>query len=297
MARVDYAQLEQRAADDAPPAEAPPSKRAKRGAATAAAGAAPEEAPPSKRTKRGGDGSAAAPSPSAAAAPSLAAEAEAEADSEAGAPGGDDTELAAIGESERITLTRATSAEFCLTKDEHLATLPYAERPNPHARSAAPMRLYSHRDVLALAFRVHGGRAGLDAARVKREARAKRMADARGARTADRRAELAAALKAQGLKIRSDSWLCDQYLKHGPTAQWPLQAVVRRMGEMRYLHEHTNYGTVLRRVRNQYKEYGERWDAQETADEAEQRVLRGAGGYPAVWPWLAAPGAAASKAA
>jgi hypothetical protein len=69
------------------------------------------------------------------------------------------------------------------------------------------------------------------------------------------------------------------------------------MAQMRFLHEHTSYGTVLRRVRNQHKEFGGRWDAQETADEAEQRVLRAIGGYPAVWPWLAAPGAAASKAA
>ena len=258
VARVDYAQLEKRVDDGAPPG-----KRTKRGAA-AAAGAAPEEAPPSKRAKRG---AAAAAAQRAAASPSPAAEVEAAA--EAGAPGGDDAELAAIAESERITLTRATSAEFCLTKEEHLATLPYVARPNPHARSAAPMRLYSHRDVLALAFRVHGGRAGLDAARAKREERAERVAKARRARTTDRRAELAAALAAQGLTIRSDSWL----------------------------HEHTSYGTVLRRVRNQYKEFRGRWDAQETADEAEQRVLRAVGGYPSVWPWLAAPGAAASKAA
>ena len=253
-AKVDYAALD--GDSDSPPPEAPPPKRAKR-----AAGGASNKAP-----------AAAAPAPS--------------------GDDGEDVDVELAGVHGRITLSRATGEEFCLTKAQ-LAALPYDEAPNPHAKSSgAPMRLYQHRDVLALALRLHGGRVGLDAAREKRAERSQRAASAAAQRTSDRRAELTAALAAQGLTRRSDSWLCEQYLKRGPTAEWPLEAVVRRMAQMKYLHEHTDYRAILRDIRNDIRECGERWDAVETAEDAEQQALP-PGGYPAVWPWLAASGAAA----
>lgn len=261
-------------------APAPPLRRSGRTkakvdyAAIERAGSPPPEAPPPKRAKRAAGGA------SAAAAPAAVAPA-----------GDDDVELAGVLRVHgRITLSRATGEEFCLTKAQ-LAALPYEEAPNPHAkRSGAPMRLYQHKDVLALALQLHGGRVGLDAARAKRADRSQRAASAAAQRTSDRRTELSAALAAQGLKLRSDSWLCEQYLKHGPTAEWPLAAVVRRMAQMKYLHEHTDYRNILRDIRNDIRECGERWDAVETAEDAEQQALP-RGGYPAVWPWLA--GAAA----
>ena len=67
------------------------------------------------------------------------------------------------------------------------------------------------------------------------------------------------------------------------------------MAEMKYLHEYTKYGKILRRIRDDIRSIGERWDAEETAEEAEQQALPH-GGYPAVWPWLAgATGAAGAK--
>ena len=249
-------------------------------AAMERAGSPPPEAPPPKRAKRAAGG-ASAVAPAAVAPAPVGDDDEDDAD--------DDADELLAGVHGRITLSRATGDEFVLTKAQ-LAALPYEEAPNPHAKSSALMRLYQHRDVLALALRLHGGRIGLDAARAKRAERSQRAASAAAQRTSDRRSELSAALAAQGLKLRSDSWLCEQYLKHGPTAEWPLAAVVRRMAQMKYLHEHTNYRDILRAIRNDIRECGERWDAVETAEDAEQQALP-PGGYPAVWPWLAGPAA------
>jgi hypothetical protein len=111
--------------------------------------AARTDSPPKKRAKR--------------AAPQHAA-----ADADDGA-----AELADVAPGARITLARATSEEFCLNKAQlEAARLRYNEAPNPHAkRSGAPMRLYDQREVLSLALRLHGGRAGLEAVRAKRSAR------------------------------------------------------------------------------------------------------------------------------
>ena len=155
MAKVDYAALAARA--DSPSPEAPAPKRAKRARGAAAAAAMPAQA----------TAPAPAPSPSASA--------------------GDELD----GVSGRITLSRATGEEFCLSKAQlEAASLPYATARNPHAKSAAPMRLYDHRQVLELALRIHGGRAGLDAARAKRAARSQRAAEAAAERTGGRRTAL-----------------------------------------------------------------------------------------------------------
>jgi hypothetical protein len=286
VARVKYAKLEARDA-----LEEPPSRPVKRSAAAAA----PAAAPPSKRAKRSSGAVAAAASPLAAATPTEAAKApskrEKRSSGGAAPAAAAGPELATIPADARITLTRATSAEFCLNKDKHLSQLPYESCPNPHSAEYANMRLYSHRSVLALALQVHGGRAGLAAARAAREIRSKRMTEVHAERVESRRAELSEALAEQGLAIRSDSWLCDQFMKHGETDDWPLHAVVRRMGEMKYLHLHTRYNSILRGLRDGIKARGKLWDPQETAEEAEKDALK-TGGYPAVWPWMAARAAA-----
>ncbi len=185
-----------------------------------------------------------------------------------------------------ITLTRAMG-EYCLKKDQLMA-LQHVLKPNPHYRTAgSPMILFSLRDVVALSLRTHGGQAGLEARRTSKAARSEALKQGRVRRSGDRESELSAALAQQGLKLRSDSWLCDQYLKHGPTHEWPLSAVVRRMGEMKYLHEYTDYRSKLEAVRDNYRMMHERWSPGETEAIAEEEALEvGTGDYPDVWPWL-----------
>jgi hypothetical protein len=58
------------------------------------------------------------------------------------------------------------------------------------------------------------------------------------------------------------------------------------MCQMRWLHNHTDYPAQVRELRQQFYEAGERWEAGELGDMAEQIVLGEHGGWPARWPWL-----------
>jgi hypothetical protein len=188
-----------------------------------------------------------------------------------------------------ITQTRALGSEFCLSKKD-LALLPRSEMPNPHYRNAAPMKLFRCSDLWAAALKKHGSASGVFHAAAKRDAAATKRARTKAKKAKDRKAELAAALQRYGLTIRSDSFLCKNYLAHGATAEWSLDRVVRRMAEMRFLHDHTDYSSVLSRIRDEYRQNRERYDAQETAEQAESEVVCNLpeGDWPEQWPWMRA---------
>ena len=188
-------------------------------------------------------------------------------------------------EIERITKGRALGPEFCLGEKD-LVMLEYEEAANPHFRAGAPMKLYALEDVLARSHAKHGGAAGVEAAAAKRAATAAKRAATKQEKFDDRRAQLVAALGEFRLELRSDSALCDLFIRRGGLE---LDQVVRRMCEMRFLHEYTPYRNVLYSIRDEWREMGERWDADETAAEAEAQAVREVGGWPARWPWL--PGA------
>jgi hypothetical protein len=187
------------------------------------------------------------------------------------------------GEVERITKGRALGPEFCLGEKD-LAMMEYEEAPNPHFRRAgAPMRLYALEDVLARSHAKHGGPAGVEAAAAKRAATAAKRAATKQEKCDNRRAQLMAALGEFRLELRSDSALCDSFIR---TGHMEIDQVVRRMCEMRFLHEYTPYRNVLYSIRDDWRYMGERWDADETAEEAEAQALREVHGWPARWPWL-----------
>ena len=104
---------------------------------------------------------------------------------------------------------------------------------------------------------------------------------------ASRRAALTAALSAAGLTLRSDSSLCEMYLQSGEACGWTIPRIVKRMCQMKWLHEYTSYATELRDIRAACRDAGEWWDAQETQDSAEHCVVSEHGGWPSVWPWQA----------
>jgi hypothetical protein len=196
----------------------------------------------------------------------------------------------------RVTKTGALGAAFCLSASD-LASIGCEYKRNPHYRSAAPMQLYEVREVWAAALNKHGGPEGIRAAADKRDAAAEKRRTTLAANEKQRRAaqlamselrhsELATALHSFGLKIRGDSFLCSQYIREGPTWDWPLQNVVRRMAEMKFLHEYTNYASALQCIRDDYRAEGRWWNRHETEAEAEHLVIRQHGGWPAIWPWL-----------
>lgn len=101
-----------------------------------------------------------------------------------------------------------------------------------------------------------------------------------------RRQALTSALAERGLALRADSRLCEMYLESGEKCGWTLAGIVERMCQMKYLHEYTNYSDMLWRIRENYRDCGMWWDAEETQAEAENTVVSRRGGWPAEWPWL-----------
>lgn len=119
--------------------------------------------------------------------------------------------------------------------------------------------------------------------RVKPISRKNKIADIK--RT--RRNILERALQEKGLTVRMDGFLCTSYIKRGETPEWPLEAVVQRMCEIRFLYDYTAYSVVYEMLR-------ERDDAQnanklDVQKRAETIILNHLHGktWPAQWPWIA----------
>jgi uncharacterized protein YecE (DUF72 family) len=101
----------------------------------------------------------------------------------------------------------------------------------------------------------------------------------------ERKQELIDALDEYGLELRSDSKLCEKYIK---LLDSDLDYVVRRMCEMKYLYEYCNMKKELKEVE---REHIQTLNAGYIPDmsvfqEAEDNILRRIGDYPEEWPWI-----------
>lgn len=101
----------------------------------------------------------------------------------------------------------------------------------------------------------------------------------------ERKQELIDALDEYGLELRSDSKLCEKYIK---LLDSDLDYVVRRMCEMKYLYEYCNMKKELKEVE---REHIQTLNAGYVPDmsvfqEAEDNILRRIGDYPEEWPWI-----------
>ncbi|KAJ3051809.1 hypothetical protein HK097_007175 [Rhizophlyctis rosea] len=139
-----------------------------------------------------------------------------------------------------ITKGRAKT-EYRLN-DTDLASIRYISARNPHFRSAAPMCLYLAKHLQHFAERKHGGPEGLRQARIKAaNAKENRSANA-AARRDNRRTKLIDALQKRGLELRSDSRLCQAYIRKGKGS---IKSIVETMYTMHLLHEHSIYTELL----------------------------------------------------
>lgn len=136
--------------------------------------------------------------------------------------------------------------------------------------------LYKKRDIEARSIEKHGGKVKFRQA----------VADVR----VQRREKLANALAEKGLPLRMDGFLCTTYVKNGDTAEWSLDAVVRRMCEVRFLYDYTRYEdlyqTMMRWAKLEQPEI--EMNKREIQKKAEEAVLSTLPGktWPARWPWL-----------
>jgi hypothetical protein len=101
-----------------------------------------------------------------------------------------------------------------------------------------------------------------------------------------RKNDLEKALKDKGLELRGDSKLCDGYID-GTIKDWSLGQIVRRMGEMKYLHEFCDFDSAYAKAEQEHQEEYEAgyYPDMSTFDRAEQIAITNSRGYPKVFPW------------
>ena len=204
-----------------------------------------------------------------------------------------------VNKEEKVMKTLAKSL-FLLTDDE-LAGL--------SVEVVGRKKLFKYRELEAKARQKYGGENGLALERTRRQERAakRRRTAERISQIPSRRVEIIDALKAVGLELRPDSKLCQRYIEDGVGEGWTVAKIVRRMAEMRFLHDHTKYTQILdsqsystyesakeyytdHRGKERYydprKDYERKDDAENDRRVSEAQAVRRVGGWPKVWPWL-----------
>jgi len=90
-----------------------------------------------------------------------------------------------------------------------------------------------------------------------------------------------------GLTIRDDSKLCQGYID-GTIKGLSIEAITKRMCEMKYLHEYNDFQNYFNKAKkSQEKElHAGYFPDVPLFDHAEMLVLEEIGGYPVDWPWL-----------
>jgi hypothetical protein len=102
---------------------------------------------------------------------------------------------------------------------------------------------------------------------------------------ARREEALVKALKEASLELREDSYLCSQYIAGRLEKDWTVSKIVRRMGEMKYLHEEMDYKKFLQMGRKEKDADSD--DESRVSEWAERLALLTllGGAYPEVFPW------------
>jgi hypothetical protein len=117
----------------------------------------------------------------------------------------------------------------------------------------------------------------------KRGQRSQLIATTKAGKKDLRRLELEEALAKYKLVIRGDSRLCNGYID-GTLKDWNISQIVKRMCQMKYLYEYTDFQKIYDNVwRHQDRYYS---DPEEVFEEAEHMTIKKNGGYPRIFPWM-----------
>lgn len=137
-------------------------------------------------------------------------------------------------------ITKTTAKQKFLLKDSELEKLHRISVPNPHFSKAHDMVLFLEKDCKYLS------RNDLNEALYKKELRSQKIKENKQKKILERTLELKNALKKVGLKVRSDSKLCNSYIQGTlDRDEWSLDDVVKMCIEMHWLHTKTNYKELL----------------------------------------------------
>jgi len=179
-------------------------------------------------------------------------------------------------------------AQYAVT-DADLDGVPHVRACNPYYRRAAPTYVYVRKFVEIVSYRKHGGPEGLAAKKQRNMAIAakrnmtlakkhaaleeleKERETKRAAARQERESQLVEALRERGLERRSDSRLCDEYVEG--RSEYDLDHIVDIMEEMRFYYRRTRYVHHVKRIKNEHREWGERWRHDEVSEDAKERAL------------------------
>lgn len=115
---------------------------------------------------------------------------------------------------EKYTMITKTTGlkDYCL-KESELLTLKFIERKNPYYSSAAPMKLFLKSQVADLALKKWGSLSKLKDELNRRENLGKKIREGKANAKRKRKEDLKTALEEVGLELRTDSTLCDAYIR------------------------------------------------------------------------------------
>lgn len=189
-------------------------------------------------------------------------------------------------------ITKTTAKTNYFLNDNDLKSINYFETKNPYYSSGYNMRLYLKSDVDKLVNEKYGD--NLD--NMKQEKESKKITRIRNKKMKcqERRSDLVYKLSEVGLKIRSDSRLCDNYINGTLSKDWKLEDVVEMCCLMNWLYNYTDYKKKLKEKLDDelsfYKNFGERYyfpDIYEGVESSvRDEIIEKNGGIPDTWPWF-----------
>lgn len=176
-------------------------------------------------------------------------------------------------EKDALCMTSAKKA-YCLT-DKDLVGVSHTLKPNPHYRSAAPMKMYTKLDLIRVAYKKYQNRGKMVTTKKKRDETSYKRQETKAKQRQDRETALRLELLKYDLYIRNDSRVCNEYIQtgSGPNGE-NLQDVVEVMREMDWFFKHTNYRHVFQNIKDEYRWNREWYDIVDVSEEAKERVMQ-----------------------
>jgi hypothetical protein len=191
---------------------------------------------------------------------------------------------------EFITKTNAKK-EYFLTEDE-LSQIESIERPNPYRKSST-MSLYKCDEIMKFLqnkYNVCSIEKVMDIIKqikIKKEEKKQKYIQNKSDQKQRRKYKLLEALQQYGMKLRSDSKLCQGYID-GIIKDKSVDWIVNRMCQIKYLYDYCNMKDEIEKAKKEQME--ERIEGYfpdcSVFDQAEINILTRIGDYPNQFPWM-----------
>lgn len=176
------------------------------------------------------------------------------------------------------TLNLTSAKQDFRVTDKQMSKLLYSTRPNKLYRGAAPVRVYSTKDVFKQCLLRHKSIANM----TQYANKLTRMKQCREDKAQEKQKAiyrtLTESLQKVGLTLRSDSKLCHLYLSQGEQCGWTADRVAQRMAEVKYMFDYVpKFTRTINGLRNSDTYY---------PDLVEAAQMKLNINFPSYWPWL-----------